>query len=192
MSSVVAKSKPKHLNLWREVLVALLVGSILLVNQAWIDDRRSEREIKTAQVMADEADRRENLRFVRERSSEQATDRPFTNMDLVEQNLASLDMAQADFENAKLMRAFMPGVNLESANLRTTGLSEAYLGRANLLNADLRGADLRGTVLSDAKLDGAVLEASCHDDKTQWPDGFVPPASANEICNVHDQATGKK
>lgn len=173
-------------------MVALVVGSILLVNQAWIDDRRSERETKTAQIMADEADRRENLRFVRERSSEQATDRPFTSMDLIEQNLARLNMAQADFENAQLMRAFMPGVNLESANLRTTGLSGAYLGRANLINADLRGADLRGTILSEAKLDGAVLEASCHDDTTRWPEGFVPPASVNSFCDFHDQAAGKK
>lgn len=165
----------------------MIVGLILLVGQAWLDDRRSDRETSTARIMAEEAERRENLRFVRERSNRDSLERPYTNIDLVGQNLAKLNMANADLENARLTEAFMPSVNLSGANLRTADLSGALLGGANLENADFLGADLRGTNLENATLQGAVLEATCYDQATKWPTGFAPPPSEAGLCDLHDE-----
>jgi uncharacterized protein YjbI with pentapeptide repeats len=136
--------------------------------------------------MAEEAERLENLRFVRERSNKESSERPYTNMDLVGQNLAKLNMANADLENANLSEAFMPGADLSGANLRTANLFGALLGGANLDEADFLGADLRGTNLENASLRGTSLGATCHDETTKWPKNFVAPPSEPGLCELHD------
>lgn len=56
-------------------------------------------------------------------------------------------------------------------------LSGIQVPRADLSDADLSGADLSGAYLSDAYLSDANLAGVIHDDGTEWPEGFEPPAS---------------
>ena len=75
--------------------------------------------------------------------------------------------------SANLRIADLRGAHLRGANLRNAALSQAHLSYANLKGADLRGADLEG-----AHLDGTNLDRVRHDERTQWPEGFAPPATA--------------
>ncbi|SKX69256.1 Uncharacterised protein [Mycobacteroides abscessus subsp. abscessus] len=52
-----------------EVVVAFIVSVIVLVAGAWLDDRRSDRDHEIAAAADVRAERLENLRFVRDRSS---------------------------------------------------------------------------------------------------------------------------
>ncbi|WP_341994735.1 hypothetical protein MRBLWH7_002396 [Microbacterium sp. LWH7-1.2] len=59
----------RELRWWvRDVLIAALVGAVLVLGQMLLDDARSNREIAAARLQSVEADQREDLRFVRERS----------------------------------------------------------------------------------------------------------------------------
>lgn len=172
-------------DLWRDVLVALVVGLVLLVGQAAIDDRRSDRETAAGERMANEAERRDNLRFVRELSSSPSIGKPFRNIDLTNQTLAGLSLKGADLENARLSGTFSPFIDLSESNLKTSSLYQAVLIGANLEKADFRGSDLRGANLKEAKLAGAILDATCYDESTVWPNGFHPPASIGGFCDMH-------
>lgn len=182
------------------VIVALIGGSLALVQTA-IDDARSNRE-----------DRREDLRFIRDRSSGETIERPFRNMDLSEQNLAGLQLNGADFQSAKMTRAdlafadlsganlfganldhatagfaILSGTNLAYARLAGTSLTYADLSGADLLNADLSGADLSGAdlsraILTNATLTSVKLDGICYDWLTVWPEGFTAPASQPDKC----------
>jgi uncharacterized protein YjbI with pentapeptide repeats len=110
--------------------------------------------------------------------------------------LGSADLNQADLRNAHLDFADArvdEGVRvltLREADLRTATMTDAKLKRADLWKAKLQGSDLRranldGATLCGAKLrhenqlgDAKVAEASfvgaVYDDKTTFPDGFVP------------------
>jgi isoamylase len=74
--------------------------------------------------------------------------------DLRQANLGAAVCTSADFTNACLDQADLSGANLEEATL---------------FGADLRGADLTGAVLLRADLRGAR-----YDNRTRWPQGFVP------------------
>ena len=70
----------------KDAFVGLVAGAVVaagtLRGQALVDDQRSDREAVAARTLATEADRREILRFVRDRSSPDPTERPFASMDL--------------------------------------------------------------------------------------------------------------
>jgi uncharacterized protein YjbI with pentapeptide repeats len=163
----------------QDILIAFLLGVILLVGQSWLDDARSERELRAATTTADEADRRENLRFVRERSTTQAAERPFHSMDLADQNLSGLLMAGADLASANLASA-----RLEGADLSNAILVEADLGRANLTNATLMNANLTNANLTDARFAGVNLAGADLSYATGLSDTYLSGFGAQEKLNM--------
>ena len=98
--------------LWNGV-VALLVGSvsgvvsggILLQQQQGLDDRRTEHELSASVQLAENAERLENLRFIRDRSEPGYRARPFNEMDLAGMPLGGLNLRGADLFGANLRDA---------------------------------------------------------------------------------------
>lgn len=158
-----------------DLLVALLAGLALLAAQAWTDDRRDA-----------EADRRENLRFVRELVANDKTnavslrgidlrardlsglqlDRvSLPSADLSEAtlrgiNLAAADLNEINFASSDLYQANLSSASLNRANLAEANLQNADLSEANIVHADLTRADLEQTNLSNARLGSANLQGA--------------------------------
>lgn len=207
-SEGVVERQPREPSWWvREVVIATLVallaglavGLPLLWFQRDLDDKRLQQDIQAAREAADEGDRRENLRFVRERSSPEKIDRTFNGIDLEGRNLGGLDLAGANFEAAdlrntrlgktKLANGWLACANLSNTTLHFTVLTDAYLGAANLSGAvlvgtyldgaSLYGADLSGANLKHANyLNGADIRMVHYDEKTVWPDNFPVPENS--------------
>ncbi|WP_328664652.1 pentapeptide repeat-containing protein [Nocardia salmonicida] len=102
--------------------------------------------------------------------------------DLHAAELTRANLRGADLSGAKVIVADLTGAKLNSANLHTAELAGAKLNSADLSGADLSGANLysanlRGADLSGADLSGADLSGVSHDENTQWPKGFSPPAA---------------
>jgi uncharacterized protein YjbI with pentapeptide repeats len=161
-------------------VAALLVGAIVAGASIWWQEKLSDAAAK-------QATRLENLRFVRQLSSESnVLARPFSGFDLQGQDLGGLDLRGAQFDGANLQDANLflsdltptppsamaasrpeiilpPGhppwglTTLSGANLTGANLSYAYLTDANLIDANLTGANLTGALLSGALLSGANL-----------------------------------
>jgi uncharacterized protein YjbI with pentapeptide repeats len=161
----------------RDIVVALLIALLVLVGQKWVDDSRAVRDRAIAADQNRQAQRLENLRFVRDRSSrgDQDQPRPFAGLDLADMNLAGLylrgaDFSAADLEGAKLNLTDLsapapepkPGPGTPNAPGPFGGLSfpsgspTDFTG-ANLCSADLTGANLQGANLTRANLSGADL-----------------------------------
>lgn len=134
----------------REVVVGLISGAVVAAGAtlatASLDDRRSVRE-----------DKRENLRFVRERSSEKAEPRPFNHFDLARQNLSGLHLDGADFLGANLRESVLFQAHLKGAQLAATDLYRANIRLADLTKADLSSSNLQGAQMMGAKMVGAKL-----------------------------------
>ncbi|WP_410659444.1 pentapeptide repeat-containing protein [Amycolatopsis sp. lyj-112] len=113
------------------------MGALLVAGQWVIDDRRSDREVQISSRQSEQAERRENVRFVRDRSADERAPRPFAGMDLGHQNLAGLQMSSAD-----LRGAYLVGTRLDSAVLTGANLTNAGLSGTTFTGANLRGADL--------------------------------------------------
>jgi Pentapeptide repeats (8 copies) len=137
----------------QNIFAALLVGGIVAVVSILWQERISDDQAK-------QATRLENLRFVRQLSSESKGSRPFAGLDLQGQNLSGLDLKGADFRGADLQDAALYASDLSSTPTQTTDLWEAHLDGAVLTRADLTRTDLDGV--------------HC-DEKTKWPHGFKPP-----------------
>jgi uncharacterized protein YjbI with pentapeptide repeats len=110
----------------------------------------------------------------------------FEKASLVGANLAEYrNHAKACFREADLTRAVLiggkfTGANFEDASLRKANLRGARFRGASFKGADLRGADLSyarfgGTDLGKAKLAKARFERTEFDERTRFPDRFVPP-----------------
>jgi uncharacterized protein YjbI with pentapeptide repeats len=178
----------KRLGIWlsnppwwvQNIFAALLVGGIVAVVSIKWQERISD-------VSAIQATRLENLRFVRQLSSENNATRPFpfAHLDLQGQDLTSLDLKGADLHEANLQEAHLDfadlspvpptqptevpqpadlqgktdlaGANLTGAELFDAKLTRAHLLGANLTGADLIGADLVGADLLDANLTHAEV-----------------------------------
>lgn len=130
----------------RELATGLISGSLValltVVVQAGIDDRREEQ-----------ADRRENIRFVREQAAAGTAGKgSFRDMDLAGANLSGLELAGADFTGARLT-----GADLAYANLSEAQLIDADLTRARLTGARLDGASLAAARMVGTHLDGPDL-----------------------------------
>ena len=166
----------------RDIVVALLIALVVLGGQKWVDDSRADRDRAIAADQNRQAQRLENLRFVRDRSSlgDQDQPRPFAGLDLAGTNLAGLYLRGADFSAADLEGANLnltdlaapapqpkpepPGVDTPDAPgsfglFRPIGSPTDFTG-ANLCGADLTGANLRGANLTRANLSGADLFAT--------------------------------
>lgn len=131
--------------LWRDLILALMVGLMVLGVQLVVENQRTMS-----------ANRVENLRFVRERSSSDPKEpRPFGGLDLTGQVMNSLELTganflgatlrDAQFDRANLSEAFLVDADLSNANLYNAFLRGANLARANFSGANLRDADLRST-----------------------------------------------
>ncbi|WP_286274096.1 pentapeptide repeat-containing protein [Mycobacterium antarcticum] len=169
---------------FRDVVIAGLIATVLLFSQKAVDDERAIRDRDIAATQASQAERLENLRFVRDRSSgqDQAGFRAFGGFDLTDMNLSGLILRGADFSAADLEGSNLSGTDLSWPRLDLTGesrflnfgtrsdltganLCHAKLSRATfdfalLTRANMTGADVRGTVLDWADLSGADLSGA--------------------------------
>jgi hypothetical protein len=78
------------------------------------------------------------------------------------------------FNSANLTRASLIEAHLTQANFRGASLQSANLTRAELLGADFCGADLRGATLVGVETGDYQGLGTRYDDRTLFPDGFVP------------------
>lgn len=153
---------------WREIIVGLVSGAVVaagsLLSQSRIDDQRLEREAFTAKQMADEADRRENLRFVRDRASDDSSVKPFMDLDLSGQSLRGLMLDKANFNGALLNRSQFTSSSLKGSNFR-----EAMLVDSVFVGADLSDESNFAYVLAArANFNGAALT------KANFMQAFLP------------------
>lgn len=144
------------------VVSGTLVAVLTLFAQALIDNSRDT-----------EAERRENLRFVREQSAGgEAGEVSFRSIDLGERNLSGLGLREAmltdsnlinanlvrvDLSGAQLIRAELSGADLQSATLIGTHFGDARMVNVNLRNADLTDAHISGAHLLGGDLRNATL-----------------------------------
>jgi uncharacterized protein YjbI with pentapeptide repeats len=183
----------------QNIFAALLVGGIVAaVSVLW--------QNSLSDAAAKQATRLENLRFVRQLSSESnVVSRPFAALDLQSQDLSGLDLRGADLSDAKLQHAKLIFAHLSTtpprftllvgADLTGADLSRAELDNADLVDADLTGAnlenailtgatmsraDLSGADLDGADLTGAFLRGVHYDEKTAWPTGFKAPQCGHQ------------
>jgi uncharacterized protein YjbI with pentapeptide repeats len=185
----------------RDIILAVLIGAGLLGMQAYVESRAADR-----------AERRENLRYVREHTTTGNT-LSFIGIDLREANLSGLVFDNADFTDAQLSdtewrlsffegstnfrgadltgatfhTSFAEGVSFEGANLSgslflDTRLVDASFKYADLRGAEFSGADMRGADLAGKEISDATFERVCWDGSTSWPDGFTPPPSDRTSC----------
>lgn len=195
-----------------DVLIAFLIGAMLVLGQWWLDNRRADVDRGLEDRRSAAAERLENLRFVRDRSSLSRESRPFgtldlsglplsylhlvganfadsalthaalTSTDLREANFVQADLDVADLRGADLSEATLQSTSMRDATIRGAILRHAYIADADLRGADLTYTDLSGADLLGAKLTGAELSPICYDAATTWPEGFKPPARDAELC----------
>lgn len=165
----------------RAIVVAVAIGLVISGLQLLTDNNREA--VST---------RLENLRFVRERSSANVDlARPFSSLDLQEQQLAGLSLPRADFEwamlrDAQLQYADLTGAQLQYADLHRAVLEGTNLTDANLTEADLSGADLTearlaGADLTEADLTGVDLSVICRFDRPPKLPADVPLPYPNSL-----------
>lgn len=117
------------------IVIGLIVGVITFLFTACFELQRANND-----------QRIENLRFVRERSSDDPNlPRPFRGLDLERQNLSGLRL---------------PGAQLVNANLNDADLKYAFLPAAGFNAAHLEGADLSDTTLHETKFIAAHLKSA--------------------------------
>ena len=165
-----------------DIVIAALVAILVLVGQNYL----AGQTVRDDQAISQDPQiqRLEDLRFVRDRSSESYQPRPFRQFDLPGQNLSNLELKGANLVGADLTEAnlagtdlssqpavkaapgvpavagqasFLQGVNLCHAVLTGAKLSYALLANANLTGVDLTTTTLTGAVLNGADLSGATL-----------------------------------
>lgn len=196
-------SSQRHSVTIRDVVVAVLSGAVVAIGtlyaQALIDDRREE-----------EADRRENLRFLRELAADGKIGQvSFNGLDLEERNLRGLKLAGADLDRANLKGTDLSATDLSGASLELADLTDAWMIKTNLNEAFLSSTDLssatveadlsktfminvkvHGTDLSKAKMPlpnakghFELLINLCYDENTKWPEGFPSGLLRNYECS---------
>ena len=100
--------------------------------------------------------------------------------DFYEAKLIMANLALADCREAFLKRTDLRGANLSKADLSGADLTNSDLFMADLDKATLRGSFLYGTNLYKTKnWTAAQLELSWWNEKTRWPEGFMPPCPYN-------------
>ena len=92
-------------------------------------------------------------------------------------HLGSADLQHADLTVAKLYGSKLPHCVLIGADLKGANLAYSDLGNADLRDAILRTAVLTGADLRGANLTGADLTGATYDLVTQWPEGYLLPAT---------------
>ncbi len=164
--------------LGREAIVALGVGTALLLGAFYWDDQLADRQDRLARQLANRQDRLageqadraevlENTRFIRQLAIENAVVKPLASLNLQRAELGGLDLACeggqkqaadcADLTGANLAGAKLSDANLAGANLSGANLSRATLIGTSLVDANLSFVDLSGAYLPYADLSGADL-----------------------------------
>ncbi|MDF9278426.1 pentapeptide repeat-containing protein [Arthrobacter sp. EH-1B-1] len=150
--------------LFRDVLIAAVVGLVVgLVsgflitnNQAALDDARAEREMTAARELAEQAIRIENLRFVRDRASRDASEWFFDSLDLSNVSLGPLMLRGADFTGAIFEGTRMDSADVAGALFVETSMTGARGSDTNFSGADFTGATLDKAVFG-ANFEGATM-----------------------------------
>lgn len=212
---------------WLEsIVIAAIISIVILIWQAQIDDDRSTNELVATERLTQNserledlrnsrAERLENLRFVRDRSSSAFMERPFANLNLRDQSLNGLNLRGADLTKADLSGADLSFIQLESAiepvdpeNLQDylnpvrhgTSLKGVRACRADFTGARLAGADMSWGNFSDADfgladlagtdLRGADLSRAKLAERNFDGSAFAGrPLPANQTGAIYDDAT---
>lgn len=153
-----------------ELLVALVVGSLIsaatIAVQAKLDGDAAARAEDLAERAEVAAQRRDDLRFVREvASAPGAAARPFDGLDLTEANISGLplgcDMPPApdcaSFVRTTLKQASLVGADLRGARFQVSNAASASFARADLRRAYFDTSDLASTDFEQADLRGAIF-----------------------------------
>ncbi|GGG72102.1 hypothetical protein GCM10011374_41070 [Kocuria dechangensis] len=144
---------------FKEVIIAVFLSLLLLSFQNSIEQQREINSQNVERQLATQAERQENVRFIREKSSPDNLLRQFSDFDISGQSLNGLILFEADFSNT----------NLSSASLRMANLSRSLFS-----GADMRGADLRGADLSYSSLNGWKKDLGPKGDESSQQLPFVP------------------
>lgn len=131
----------------RDLAVAIISGLFVFGVQVFVDNGRDAA-----------ADRRENLRFVREQvANGKAGEVSFRGIDLAGQNLGGLDLSGADLADANLSGADLYGTDFSDAELMGADLTGARMYITKFVDAHLDYADLSGTAFERVDFTGAGL-----------------------------------
>ena len=105
-------------------------------------------------------------------------------------SMRQVNLRAVDLSDCRLLFNTLTGAILADTCLKRAGLtlcilegadlSGADLHSARLLGVSLAGTNLRGAVLLNVDLIGVGLSGVTYDNKTQWPDGFVPPQATDQ------------
>ena len=172
ITSLFFKAKNSGAEVARDAGIALLTGAALGLVIYPVENER-----------ADQAERVENLRFVRDIATQADRFGAFRDLDLENMNLSGLEFPCGKFVDDNTEKeciersADFTDADLPGANMTLMDLSGADFTNADLRNADLRYSDVTGTNLDKAKLDGAKLGSICQSESTKWPtdSDFEPP-----------------
>lgn len=171
-ASKLQRTGPQHRWLLHDVFLGAIVSLALFGSQYWVDERRATREAAAAAELQADAERRENVRFVRERSSAETLERPFSRIDVMGQNLSGLNLGRADFREASLIDtdftgsdlsfadfagALMMGTDFNYATLQGSNFSCEDAPRLTTCNSVTTGVTFFGSDLRDADLSGVSL-----------------------------------
>jgi len=131
-------------------VVGLVTGVAVFALGVYVDNQRTAVQ-----------ERVENLRFVRDRSSEDENQpRPFRSLDLAEQSLAGLRLSGAELVGANLRESDMRFIQLSRAILVNADLEKAALSQSTLYEARFEGAKLQEAKVNNAFAKGANFKAS--------------------------------
>lgn len=155
-----AARKPKDEPHWliRDGLLALVIGSVLVGAQFYLDGRLSEREQAIEAERSKRDERLENLRYVRDRADAQANaddHKAFNNLDLTGMNFTGLDLSRGIFWGAVLDKADFTTARMYNSAFGYGAMTEGG-GTAD-------GTIFRGTRLEESQFtswdgDGAIFE----------------------------------
>lgn len=150
------------------IMTGLVTGMIAVAATAFLDDRRSERELARAE--------RTEWRLVL------LTTDDLQGADISGVNLSTLvidgkDMRRSNLSNADVSGAVIRNSRLDGADLRRSRLLRTEVRESSLQDADLSGANLQGGTLNRVDLSSATMPASagaadvkevCYSATTQW------------------------
>lgn len=136
--------------LFEQVVFGIVAGLAVFVVTWHFESQRANND-----------QRLENLRFVRERSSEDLDQpRPFRGLDLANQNLSGLRLPHAELSGANLVKADLRFVQLSGAKVHAVNLEGARLTQTTLGGTEFIGAQLTGASIERAFAQGAVFTGS--------------------------------
>ncbi|MGF1485556.1 MAG: pentapeptide repeat-containing protein [Prochloraceae cyanobacterium] len=110
------------------------------------------------------AENTKEIRLLKFKKMYLAGKRNFCLIDLSEINLSQENLREIDLRGSDLSGSYLDKIDLRGANLRYS----------NLFGSDLTAADLRGANLEDTNLCWTNLALALYDEKTKFPDGFLP------------------